>query len=373
MWLSSSELLRFCFVKGLTLLQKNQLIKNLPATTKSLFDPMNWEGMQLASSVSKEMQKEEYKELTDKEWDLCHKNEIRIIGRFDKEYPILLKECEDAPLCLFVKGNYTFNQQELLSVVGSRKTTRYGEDFIQELMMDLSGLPLTIVSGLAIGSDIAAHRAAMENHIPTLAVMAHGLSVINPPRHRKEGLALQENGALLSEYLFDTPAFPSQFLERNRIIAGISRATVVVESDYRGGSLTTARCANSYNREVFALPGKTTDKYSRGCNRLISSQQAQLLTSAVDLHFSLGIEAAPKKKEPPSKKSVTPQQMQLFESLNKEEKQVLASMKGGGRIHLDELSLKVRMAPLQLTPLLLMLELKGVIKTLSGAFYEWNE
>ena len=201
----------------------------------------------------------------------------------DIEYPMRLKQCEDAPLNLFYKGNIDWGKDKFISIVGTRKSTPFGKSFTDKLVKDLAPYNPVIVSGLAHGIDGAAHKAALKYGLKTIAVFAHGLDRVYPAAHANLAQTITTNGCLLSDYLSETTPLPQNFASRNRIVAGLSEATIVVESAAKGGSLINADIANSYNREVFAVPKNPTEKNTKGCNYLIKSQQAILLESATDI------------------------------------------------------------------------------------------
>lgn len=201
-------------------------------------------------------------------------------------YPRRLTECDDAPALLYSIGPANLDSLHTVAIVGTRHATPYGLDFIKHLVSDLASAldSLVIISGLAYGIDVAAHRAALDNAVPTVAVVAHGLNMIYPADHRSTAARIVgEGGAIVTEYSSDAAIHKGNFLARNRIVAGLADAVIVVESDTKGGAMSTARIANAYNREVMAVPGRTTDTYSRGCNELIANQTATIIRSADDL------------------------------------------------------------------------------------------
>ena len=246
-------------------------------------------------------------------------NQIEFSYFLDKTYPERLKHCLDGPILYFHRGNIDLKNKKVISIVGTRKVTTYGTTFCQNLIEELAPLNPVIVSGFAYGVDITAHRAAIDNGLQTIACLAHGLNQIYPKVHKKYVSKVKENGGFITEFWSDDPFDRNNFLKRNRIIAGISEATIVIESAEKGGSLVTADIANSYNREVFAVPGRSTDSQSQGCNNLIKTQQAHLLTNAADLIFQLGWELKEKDKKP--------KQTQLFVELTEEEKKVYRFLK----------------------------------------------
>lgn len=299
--------------------------------------------------------------LAEQEIKFAEKNNIEMLVHADSDYPEKLKNCIDAPLILFKKGNYDFNKGLHIGIVGTRKMTHYGKNFIEKLISDLSTQNITIVSGLAYGCDIAAHQASIKNEIPTVAVLAHGLNKVAPGGHKKEANELQANGALVSEYSTFHKPEPLNFILRNRIIAGLCDAVIVVESDVKGGSLATATYANSYNREVFALPGRIDDKYSLGCNHLIQNNQAYMIRNADDLLNYFNLKSNPK-----------PVQKELFIELDNDEELIYQFLLKNGKQQIDQLAVGLNFPVFKLNGILLNLELKGIVKPLSGKFFELN-
>ena len=300
-------------------------------------------------------------ETAEKEMEFCEKNNIEILFHSSENYPEKFKNCVDSPLVLFKKGSHHFNSQLHIGIVGTRKMTSYGKKFIENLLNEISSQQMSIVSGLAYGCDIEAHRISIENQIPNVAVLAHGLNRVSPKAHQKEALELQKKGALLTEYSSFHNAEPINFILRNRIIAGICDAVIVVESDKKGGALATANYANSYNREVFALPGRVEDRFSLGCNELIQSNQAYMIRNAEDLLNYFNLKSKPKIN-----------QTKLFIELEGEEELVYNFLKENGRQQIDFLYHTLQIPVFKLNGILLNLELKGIVKPLSGKFFELN-
>lgn len=297
-------------------------------------------------------------ELAKREIEFCRRNEIEIITWDSPKYPRRLKECSDAPLVLFKKGSYEFDRKIQLAIVGTRQMTSYGRDFIRELIEGLPVQKFAVISGLAFGCDIEAHRNSIEKEIPNVAVVAHGLHRISPAGHKKEAKEIIKNGALLSEYSSFHNAEPINFILRNRIIAGLSDAVIVVESNKRGGALATAQYANSYNREVFAVPGRVKDKYSLGCNALIQRNQAYMIRGVSDLLEYFNLTSKPKVR-----------QTQLFIEMDRDEKPVFEYLKKNGRQQMDALAIALDIPVHRLSAILLSLELKNAIKSFTGRFY----
>ena len=245
------------------------------------------------------------------------KNNIRVLTISDADYPQRLCECPDAPLLLYYKGSADLNQGHVINIVGTRHCTTYGQDIVRRLITDLRTLcpQVLIVSGLAYGIDICAHRNALEQGFATGAVLAHGLDQIYPPHHRKDAVRMLSQGGLLTEYMSQTEALPNNFRQRNRIVAGMSDATILVESAIKGGGLITCRIAQEYGRDVFAFPGAVGMSFSEGCNKMIRNNTAALITSAEDLLESLGWQTMQQKPEAVER--------QLFPDLTPEEQQVV--------------------------------------------------
>jgi DNA processing protein len=278
----------------------------------------------------------------------------------DNSYPQNLKHCIDAPILLFQKGNIDLQQKKIISIVGTRKVTNHGVAFCEQLIEELAPLNPVIISGFAYGVDICAHKSALANNLQTVGCLAHGLNQIYPKVHKKYEAEVMKNGGLMTDFWSDNDFSRKNFLKRNRIIAGLSQATLVIESAEKGGSLVTADIANSYNREVFAAPGRSTDLQSRGCNTLIKKQQAQMITSAADLIYFLGWELEEKK----------PQQAQLFIELSAEEELILKNLRDLGKTELDVLALACQMPVFKISTALLNLELNGLVRPLPGKMYE---
>lgn len=279
----------------------------------------------------------------------------------DEDYPDRLKHCIDGPVLLFASGNINLKNRKIISIVGTRQITAYGTEFCKKLIEDLAPLDPVIVSGFAYGVDIVAHQLAMEHKLQTIGVVAHGLNQIYPSAHKKYVAKVEQNGGFMTEFWSSSNPDKENFVRRNRIVAGMSEATIVIESADRGGSLITANMANDYNRDVFAVPGRTTDKYSQGCNNLIKTQKANLLTSAADLVYILNWDI---QKET---KSV---QKQLFVNLDGDEQKVYDYLLKNGKELLDVIALHCDFPIYRISGLLLNMELKGVIRPLPGKLFE---
>lgn len=288
-------------------------------------------------------------------------NNIQVSFFKDENYPEKLKHCIDGPILLFTAGNINIKQKRIISIVGTRQITAYGIDFCKKLLSDLAPLDPIIVSGFAYGVDIVAHQAAMENNLQTIGVLAHGLNQIYPKNHKKYMNKMEQNGGFMTEFWSNSNPERENFVKRNRIVAGISEATIVIESADKGGSLITANLANDYNRDVFAVPGRTSDKYSQGCNNLIKTQRANLLTSAADLVYILNWDID---------KKVKMVQKQLFVDLEPQEQTVYDFLQKNGKEHIDTIALECNLPIFKISTLLLNMELKGVARPLPGKLFE---
>lgn len=288
-------------------------------------------------------------------------NSIAAISYLDPEYPRRLSHCADSPVMLYYKGNGDLNAFRILSIVGTRNITPYGKTICEKLVADLAAHNVLVVSGLAYGVDIYAHKTAVENNIPTVGVLAHGLDRIYPSAHSATSKKMLENGGILTDFLSGTNPDRENFPKRNRIVAGMADATVVVESKDEGGSLITADIANSYSRDVFAFPGRANDPCSVGCNNLIKQNKAALVQSAQDILQMMGWE---EKKE--TKKAVQPQ---LFFNLNPEEEVLVNILKEKGNVNIDEMCYTAKFSMSKVSSLLLNLEFSGVVQSLPGKVY----
>ncbi|GAA4110041.1 DNA-processing protein DprA [Aquimarina addita] len=289
-------------------------------------------------------------------------NDVNYIAYDEDEYPEKLKHCIDSPVILFSRGNINLKQKKMLSIVGTRKVTSYGVRFCEELIEMLAPLDPVIISGFAYGIDITAHRAAVKYNLQTIGCLAHGLNQIYPKVHKKYMAQVEEHGGFFTDF-WSTDTFDRKnFLGRNRIIAGLSEATVVIESADKGGSLVTAEIANSYNREVFAVPGRAGDPFSKGCNTLIKTQRAHMLTNAADLIYMLNWELEDKKKPTIQK--------QLFVELEGDEKKIYSFLSSNGKELLDVIALRCEIPTFKIASALLQMELKGVIRPLPGKLFE---
>lgn len=328
---------------------KKDLAAIIGIGAKTIYDIGNAESIKFAESELK----------------FCENQQIKINLRHLGDLPNLLNECEDAPAILYQKGE--FNKKHTpLSIVGTRNVTHYGKKFLEDFFEEIKESKLTSISGLALGVDTEVHQQSLKHNIPTIAVLAHGFHTLYPSRNKKMSeKILEQDGVLLSEFNSSQKPDRENFIQRNRIIAGLSEATVVVETAFGGGSVSTANFANHYNREVYALPGKITDKYSQGCNQLIAQNKARTISSIKDLIEELDIDK-PKSKVgelfPCSdiKAMLSEKQQKIYDILQKYDSPVA----------LDDIAEQCGFPSHKALPILLELELSGFIKTFSGKQFQ---
>ena len=332
--------------------------ENVFAEKKSVLEKINGIG----SITIKNLFDKENRIVAEREFDFIQKKKISSVSFQDENYPFKLKQCIDAPILLFQDGNINLENPRIISIVGTRKMTLYGRDFINQFIEELTPYNPIIVSGFAYGVDITAQKAAIKNKLQTIGVLAHGLETIYPKTHKKYIHQVNENGGFYTEFWHDEEPLREHFLKRNRIVAGISEATIIVESAEKGGSLVTAEIANSYSREVFAVPGKTTDILSKGCNNLIKRNKAGILTNANDLIEMLNWDIDKEKY-----KSV---QKQLFVDLDTEEQQVYDYLLNTGKMYMDSIALDNNIPVYRLATILFNMEMKGVVRPLQGKLFE---
>lgn len=303
----------------------------------------------------------------ERELEFIDRHQIQMLWCGDAAYPFRLRECPDRPIVLYLKGNIRFEDTRVVSVVGTRVATARGREQTRQLVLELAKqIPnVVIVSGLAYGIDVAAHRAAIEAGVSTVIVPAHGLDRIYPSLHRPVAVQALENGGILTEYPTGTNPDAFNFVARNRIIAGLSDAVVVVESKQKGGSLITAQMACDYNRELFAFPGRPSDENSIGCNLLIRTQKAQLIQSADDLIYSMRWETRRTKKQP-----VQAEITDLFGTLSSTQRIIVDKLhEQEDGIHINMVVLETHIPYPQASADLMLLEMQGFVKSLPGGIY----
>lgn len=299
------------------------------------------------------------------QWDRA--NGVVPICMLDDRYPQRLKECADAPLLLFYKGTADLNQAKVIDIVGTRHCTLYGVDIIRRFCADLKQLcpQVLIVSGLAYGVDVNAHRQALQNGFPTVGVLAHGLDDLYPRQHWQIADEMAENGGLLTEFLTCTNADKMNFVRRNRIVAGVSDATILVESGPKGGGLITCGIAQSYGRDVFAFPGPVGSEFSKGCNNLIRDNGAALISNAEDFVKAMGWETEQHLSEARQQGI----ERELFPNLSEDEQKIVHALSRQNDLQVNILTLKTGIPVPRLSALLFSLEMKGVVKTFAGGMY----
>lgn len=304
----------------------------------------------------------------EEELQFCKEGKIQCLGINDNNYPQRLKDCNDAPILLYYRGSANLNTQHIVSMVGTRQITAYGKDLCRTFVRDLKRLcPDTlVVSGLAYGVDIHCHKAALEEKLDTVGVLAHGMDQIYPRMHRDTAKQMLTQGGLLTEYLSATSIDKRNFVQRNRIVAGLADAIIVVESATKGGSLITADIALSYNRQVWAYPGRITDTYSAGCNKLISSNKAALLLDAEDFCLSMGWTDDIRHR----KKLSDGIQQELFSDFSAEERRIVEALAKADSKQINVLSVETNIPIGQLSSLLFSLEMKGAVQMLVGGKYK---
>ncbi|MFI5155818.1 MAG: DNA-processing protein DprA, partial [Chitinophagales bacterium] len=302
----------------------------------------------------------------EKENAFIEKYKITPLFLTDKNYPQRLLNCYDSPTLLYFKGNADLNCARIIALVGTRSPSEYGKLLVEKLVKDLSGLKVLVVSGLAFGIDTLAHKAAMKNGLLTLAVLGHGLDIIYPTEHTSIAKEMISYGGLLTEFMSQTKPDKHHFPIRNRIVAGISDATIVLETGMKGGSMITAELANGYNKDVFAFPGKIIDHKSCGCNELIRTNKAILITDAAELIETMGWS----ERQADEKKSS--RQRELFVQLTENEKKVVDILMEKQTAHVDELKMGSKMSNSAAAAAILSLEMQGLISAMPGSMYALN-
>jgi len=316
----------------------------------------------IGSGLAKSICQKSYLRAAEKEAEYVIKHNIKTFFYLDSDYPFRLRQCDDSPVVFFFKGSCDLNSQKILSVVGTRSATIRGREVCEKIIGDLAaGHPdLVIVSGLAYGIDITAHKAAMLHNLETIGVLAHGFKSIYPSIHRSIANSMVSKGGLLTDFVSDALPERNNFIKRNRIIAGISDATLVIESGIKGGALLTADMAASYNRDVLAVPGRPDDQWSAGCNALIKTNKAALIESAVDVEYFINWKP---------EKSKLPVQKTLFTELSETEQKIYELVMKSGEITIDQVCRILDIPISKLSPSLLQMELKGLVKCYPGNMY----
>ncbi len=342
-------LIRYCGTAEAVFKEKKRALIKIPGIGKTVIDSLYQKGS---------------RKKIENEARFVEDQKIAVIPFNSHDYPTRLKQIMNSPLLLFVKGQTNLNHPRITAIVGTRKNTIHGSKITAEIVSGLGIYNSITLSGLALGIDACAHRSSIENKIPTVAVVAHGLDMIYPAKHAALAEEMVANGgAIISECFSGTELHPDMFPRRNRIVAGLCDALIVAESMVKGGSMITASIAHSYNRDVFAVPGRKSDKMSEGCNYLIKSLRAAMCESAEDLANGMNWETpgTPKHK-----------QMVLFENLNETEQIIIEKLQAEQPVHIDTLLTKTNLPLSKLTVALLELEMKGIINNMPGKTYALN-
>jgi len=300
----------------------------------------------------------------EQELAFVEKNKIKLLYFLNEDFPRRLKLCEDSPIVLYYKGKADLNAPRALAVVGTRNATAHGKEITEHFIEETKPYKATIYSGLAYGIDITAHKACVDHGVSTVGVLAHGLDRVYPQLHIKIAQQMMELGGLLTEFPSGTNPDRENFPKRNRIIAGLADATIVVEAAEKGGALITAELASGYNRDVFAFPGRVDDRFSAGCNKLIYQNKAAILRNAKDLEFYLNWSLE-------EDSQTNPLQSRLFIEITSEEEPIAAILRENGRMQIENLCQQVEMPISKLVSHLFNLEMKGAVRTLPGKVYEW--
>ena len=302
----------------------------------------------------------EYLKRADEEIEFMEKNDIRPLFFLDPDYPRRLLQCDDGPMMLYYKGKANLNANRVVAIVGTRNITEYGKENCNQLVEDLKDDNVLVVSGLAYGVDTCAHKASVKNGIPTVGVMGSGMQQIYPAANKKLASDMLEQGGILTECMSGTLPDRENFPRRNRIIAGMADAVVVIESAMKGGSLITADLANSYSRDVFAYPGRVMDIYSQGCNYLIRTNRAHLMESVLNLRYIMRWDSETKVEK----------QTALFREFTEEEQKVMDCFGSNAVINLDDIIVKTEMPTTKIAAILLTLEFDGVLMAMPGKRYQ---
>jgi len=298
-------------------------------------------------------------ERAEQEMEYIEKNQIQTFYFLDKNYSLRLKQCIDSPVLFYFKGNADLNAKYIVSMVGTRRASDYGREVCENLIRDLADLDVLVASGLAYGIDTQSHKSALDNGLKTVGVLAHGLDRVYPQQNYALSRKMLNQGGLLTDFMSRTVPDRENFPKRNRIIAGLCDALVVIESAKKGGALITANIANSYSRDVFAVPGKVSDNYSEGCNYLIKTNKAALIQSAADIKYMMQWK----------KNGTKAVQTQLFRDLTDEEQQVMDILKENGEASIDFLVLQSKLSNSKIAAILLNLEFDGMVKSLPGKMF----
>ena len=317
----------------------------------------------IGETIANTIQSKSYLKETEEEYNFIQKHGIEIAWIEDKNYPKRLKNCDDAPILLYYKGAASLNPSRAISIVGTRNATHYGKRIVEDFIQQLKAYDVQIISGLAYGIDSIAHRESLKQQIQTIGILGHGLDRIYPAAHRELASRMLDNGGLLTEFPSGTNPDRQNFPMRNRIIAGLSDVTIVIEAALKGGALITAEIANTYNRDVCAFPGGIDQEYSAGCNYLIKTNRANLIRNADDLSYLMNWDKEDKK--------LTAKQLNLIPSdMSKDEKKVYDYIKEKEQAAIDDIALYCDWPQSKLAIILLEMEMKTMLISLPGKIYK---
>ncbi len=353
-------------VKGIGNITAKQIIETL-GNAEALFKekPRLIEKVPgISARIISEIKSPEILKRAEKEISFLEKNDIQSFFFSDQHYPQRLRDCIDSPVMLYFKGKTDLNTNKIVSIVGTRHATGYGKEMTDSFLKAFQSIypDILVVSGLAYGIDITAHKAALQYNLPTVGVLAHGLDRIYPYEHKQTAIAMLEHGGLLTDFMSETKPDRQNFVKRNRIVAGIADCTIVIESAKKGGALITANIASSYNRDVFSIPGKSSDLYSQGCNKLIKEKKAALVETAEDILWEMGWHKETEEKNKAVQKS-------LFPNISAEEQEVIDILSGTESLHLNMLAIELNKPVSKLSALLFDMEMKGIVRCMPGGMF----
>ena len=347
--ITAKSLIAYCGSAGQVFKEKEKILRTVPG---------------IGTVLAKNILQSKVLSRAGKEVEFIGRNQVNAHFYLDESYPQRLKSCVDAPILLFSKGKPDLNYNKVISIVGTRNATEYGRELVDKFILSIAerGYDIQIVSGLAYGIDVQAHRAALRNNLSTVAVMAHGLETVYPSFHKAIAQEMCErNGGMVSDFLSYSSIDRKNFLRRNRIIAGLADAVVVVESAKKGGALLTAELAVSYNRDLFAFPGRVGETYAEGCHYLIKSNRAGLIENLGDLEYCMNWQ--------PGSANRGVSQPRLFNDLTPEEQKVADLLQTNGELTIDQICLQTGLPMNRVSPMLLSLEFSGIVKCLPGKVF----
>ena len=315
----------------------------------------------ITENVIKSIMSKQVMQRAEEELVFVEKNGIKPLFYLDPQYPKRLQHCHDSPMMLYYKGKADLNVPKVVGVVGTRNISDYGRYITESIIEDLSGDNVLIISGLAYGVDATSHRAALKYNLATVGVLGHGMQTIYPAENRQLSQKMLEEGGILTEFVSGTKPDRENFPQRNRIVAGMVDCLLVIESALKGGAMITAEIANSYDREVFAVPGRIGDIYSEGCNHLIKINKANLITNATDMRYVMRWDVDTK---------IVSKQMRMFRDFSEEEKKIMDVFGKNNIVHLDDIIVGTELSPSKIASVLLSLEFDGILTALPGKRYQ---